>query len=137
MSWLVDTNVLSEPTQKHPEAKVVAWLREHAGEHYVSSVTVGELTYGIRRLPAGLKRRNPEVWLELTLDRLEGRVLALNTRIAGEWGALTAELEARGHKMPTADGQIAATVRRHGLTVVTDNTVDFKQSGVKILNPFD
>jgi predicted nucleic acid-binding protein len=136
VSWLVDTNVLSEPTQKHPEAKVVAWLRQHSGEYYVSTVTVGELTYGIRRLPAGSKRRNLEAWLELTLDRLEGRVLAFNHRIACEWGALMAELEARGQKMPTADGQIAATARRHGLTVVTDNTGDFKQSGVRLLNPF-
>ena len=136
MSWLVDTNVLSKPTQKFPEAKVVEWLREQAGEYYVSSVTIGELTYGIRRLPSGQKRRSLEAWLELTLDRLEGRVLALNSRLATEWGCLTAEMEAHGRRMPVADGQIAATARRHGLTVVTDNVDDFKHSGVKILNPF-
>ena len=95
------------------------------------------MTYGIRRLPSGLKRRNLEAWLELTLDRLEGRVLAFNTRIAGEWGALMAELEAGGHRMPVTDGQLAATARRHGLTVVTDNTEDFKRSEVRVLNPFD
>ena len=48
-----------------------------------------------------------------------------------------AELEAGGHRMPVTDGQLAATARRHGLTVVTDNTEDFKRSEVRVLNPFD
>ena len=39
--------------------------------------------------------------------------------------------------MPVADSQIAATARRHGLTVVTDNADDFRPSGVRIVNPFD
>jgi predicted nucleic acid-binding protein len=136
VSWLVDTNVLSEPTQKSPEAKVVEWLREHAGDYYVSSVTIGELTFGIRRLPLGRKRRGLEAWLELTLDRLEGRILTLTNRIAMEWGGLMAQTEARGRRMPVADGQIAATARRHGLILVTDNTEDFKHCGVKVINPF-
>jgi hypothetical protein len=115
---------------------VLAWFRAHAGDYYVSSVTIGELTYGIERLPAGPKRRSLAEWLETTLDRLEGRVLAFNTRLAREWGRLLAETEARGHRLPVVDGQLAATARRHGLTVVTDNLEDFKHSGVKVLNPY-
>ena len=58
-------------------------------------------------------------------------------RIATEWGRLMAEMEAGGPRIPAADGQIAATARRHGLTVVTENTEDFKRSGVRLFNPFD
>jgi len=137
VSHLVDTNVLSEPTQKTPEPKVLAWLRAHAGQYYVSSVTVGEIIYGIERLPHGPKRRNLELWLQITMARLQGRVLAFNSRVAAEWGRLMAEAEARGHVMPVVDSQLAATARRHGLTVVTDNVEDFKGSGVKVVNPFD
>ena len=69
MSHLVDTNVLSEPTQKAPEGKVLAWLRAHAGQYYVSSITVGEIIYGIERLPHGPKRRSLESWLQTTMSR--------------------------------------------------------------------
>ena len=93
--------------------------------------------YGIERLPQGLKRRRLEAWLQSALDQLEGRVLAFNSRVAQEWGRLVAEMEARGQRLPVADSQLAATARRHGLTVVTDNVDDFKGGGVKVLNPFD
>ena len=136
MSHLVDTNVLSEPTQETPEPKVLAWLHAHAGQYYISSVTVGEIIYGIERLPLGPKRRNLELWLQTTLARLQGRVLPFNSRVAAEWGRLMAEAEARGHVMPVVDGQLAATARRHRLTVVTNNVEDFRDSGVKVVNPF-
>jgi toxin FitB len=137
VSYLVDTNILSEPTQKFPETTVLAWLEAHAGQYYVSSVTLGEIIFGIERLPRGPKRRNLEVWLQATLARLQGRVLTFNNRVAAEWGRLMAEAEARGHIMPVVDSQLAATARRHGLTVVTDNVDDFKHCGVRLLNPFD
>jgi toxin FitB len=95
VSHLVDTNVLSEPTQKTPEPKVLAWLRAHAGQYYVSSVTVGEIIYGIERLPHGRKRHSLELWLQSTMARLQGRVLTFNSRVAAEWGRLMAEAEAR------------------------------------------
>ena len=83
------------------------WLQEHAGDYYVSSVTIGELVCGIERLDQGRKRHSLEAWLKITLDRLEGRVLAFNTRIAIEWGRLVAQLEPRGVQLSVADGQIA------------------------------
>lgn len=137
MSYLVDTNVLSESAKPIPQLKVLQWLRANADSTYVSSVSLGELAYGIERLTQGRKRRNLEAWLGATIQSLRGRILTFNTRVALEWGRLTAELEARGHRMPVADGQIAATARRHGLTVVTDNVDDFRPSGVRIVNPFD
>ena len=75
--------------------------------------------------------------MRATTQSLKGRILAFNTRIALEWGRLVAEMEARGHRMPVVDSQLAATARRHGLTVVTNNLADFRHSGVKVLNPFD
>lgn len=137
MSFLVDTNVLSEPTRRHPDPNVLAWLAAHAGDYYVSSVTIGELVFGIERLAPGRQRRALEAWLQRTLGRLQGRVLAFNTRTAAEWGRLMAELEPRGVQLSVADGQIAATARRHGLTMATDNVADFRPSGVRIVNPFD
>ncbi len=73
----------------------------------------------------------------MTTQSLKGRILSFNARIALEWGRLFAEMELRGHPMPVADSQIAATARRHGLTVATGNTNDFKNSGVRLFNPFE
>ena len=51
MSFLVDTNVLSESAKRQPDAGVMAWLRENEREIYVSTITIGELRRGIERLP--------------------------------------------------------------------------------------
>jgi toxin FitB len=137
MSYLVDTNVLSESAKIIPQLKVLEWLRANAERTYVSRITLGELAYGIERLPQGRKRRNLELWLRSLTQRLKGRILTFNARVALEWGRLVAEMEARGLRMPVADSQIAATARRHGLTVVSDNVEDFRPSRVPVLNPFD
>ena len=137
MNYLVDTNILSEPSRKTPDPGVVAWLREHRPEMYVSCLTLGELVHGLERLPPGPNRQRLAAWLEGTRQRLDGRILGFNPRLAEEWGRLLAELENCGQPMPTVDSQIAATARRYGMTVVTDNVEDFKHSGVRLLNPFD
>ena len=53
MSFLVDTNVFSEPAKPRPEKRVVAWLRQHESELYISAITIGELRRGIEQLPDG------------------------------------------------------------------------------------
>ena len=58
MSYLVDTNVFSEPVKPKPDASVVAWLRQHESALHVSTITIGEIRRGIERLPDGSARRN-------------------------------------------------------------------------------
>jgi len=137
MSYLVDMNVLSESTKATSALKVLTWLRANVEVTYVSSVSLGELAYGIERLPRGRKRRGLEAWLHATTERLKGRILSFNTRTALEGGRLVAQMESRGHRMPIADSQIAATAKRHGLTIVTADVEDFKASGVKVFNPYE
>ncbi len=84
----------------------------------------------------GRKRSVLEAWLEAIRQSLKGRVLSFNGAVALEWGRLVAELERAGRPMPVVDSQIAATARRHGLTLVTDNTEDFKAADLKVVNPF-
>jgi hypothetical protein len=45
-------------------------------------------------------------------------------------------LDKAGHPMPVEDSYIAATARRHGLTIVTGNDRDFRRPGLKVFNPF-
>ncbi len=137
MSFLVDTNVLSEAAKRQPDARVVAWLRENEREIYVSTITIGELRRGIERLPEGVRKTKLRRWLQALCDCMKGRVLAFSTSSAHVWGQLKAKWDAAGHVVPTLDSQIAAIARRHDLTVITRNTGDFLKTGVTVLNPFD
>lgn len=56
MSYLVDTNIFSELAKPKPDAQVVAWLRDHEQDLYVSTITIGELRRGIERLPPGKRK---------------------------------------------------------------------------------
>ena len=136
MSYLVDTNVFSEPVKPKPDAKVVAWLRENESALYVSSITIGEIRRGIERLPSSRRKTQLRAWLTALCDCMKGRVLSFNTSTAHVWGQLKAKWDAAGITIPSLDSQIAATAHRHQLTVVTRNTADFAKTGVKLLDPF-
>jgi predicted nucleic acid-binding protein len=135
VSYLVDTNVFSELVKPRPDARVVAWLRDHERDLYVSTITIGELRRGIERLPSGKKRMALQVWLTGVCQRMDGRILSCNAGVAHVWGQLMAGWEKRGMSLPSLDSQLAATAHRHGLTMVTRNVADFRHTGVKLLNP--
>lgn len=137
MSYLVDTNIYSEPVKPKPEPKVVDWLRKHERDLYISTVTVGEIRSGIERLPEGKRKTQLRAWLQAICDCMKGRILSFNNSTAHVWGQLKAKWDKAGISVPSLDSQIAATAHRHGLTVVTRNTSDFDRTGVKVVNPFD
>lgn len=137
MSYLVDTNIFSEPAKPKPDAEVVSWLREHETELYVSSITIGEIRRGIERLPDGKRKTQLRSWLTALCDCMRGRILSFNTSTAHVWGQLKAGWDRAGVVVPSLDSQLAATAQRHGLTVVTRNVTDFERTGVKVLNPFE
>ena len=137
MSFLLDTNVVSEWTKPHPNAGVVEWLTQvEEDEAFLSVVTVAELRHGIERLPAGSRRRLDE-WLRNDLPlRFESRIVWVDGAIADEWGRLVARREARGRPIHAMDALIAATAQVHDLTLVTRNTADFQTSVKSLLNPW-
>ncbi len=134
MNFLVDANVLSEPTKPAPDARVVAWLRSHEHELAVNPIILGELEYGILLLPASRRRARLEQWFAAGVQRL--RVLDFDTATASEWARLLARLKKKGQAMPIKDSLIAATALAHGLTVATRNATDFQNTGVTVENPF-
>lgn len=136
MSYLVDTNVLSEQAKPMPDAKVIEWLRQHEGELYVSTITIGEIRRGIERLPDGKRKLQLQKWLQSLCDCMQGRILGFNTSTAHVWGQLKAKWEKAGVNVPSLDSQIAATASRHSLVLVTRNTSDFEKTGIRTLNPF-
>lgn len=134
MTYLVDANVLSEPTRPSPEYRVVEWLRRNEREIAVDPVILGELRSGILLLRRGKRRAELEQWFDGGVSKLT--CLPWDAETGLRWAELLARLRARGRAMPLKDSLIAATALVHGLTVVTRNRAEFEPAGVPILDPF-
>jgi toxin FitB len=138
MSFLLDTNVMSEWVKPRPDPGVVSWLTEVDEDRvFVSVITFAELRYGIERLAPGERRTRLERWLLDELpSRFEGRLLHIDGAIADAWGKIIARRETAGRRMGILDAFIAATADVHGLTLVTRNVADFPQTLGAVLNPW-
>lgn len=134
MRYLVDANVLSEPTRPAPEPKVVDWLRRHERDIVVDPIILGEVRFGILLLAKGRKRKRLEQWFDAGIERLN--CLPIDARTGLRWAQLVADLRAKGRAMQIKDSLIAATALVHDLSVVTRNRADFANAGVKIVDPF-
>ena len=134
MIYLVDANVLSEPTKEVADSKVVAWLNANESNLVVDSIIIGELRIGILALPRGRKRDRLEQWYETVVETID--CIAWDSTISRRWAALVVELKRKGETVPLLDGMIAATALQHDLVVATRNTRDLQKTGVKTFNPF-
>lgn len=134
MTYLVDANVLSEPTRPTPNPRVVQWLRQHERELAVDPIILGEVRFGMLLLPKGARRAKLEDWFDSGVQRLHCVAWEADTGLV--WAQLLAALRKSGRAMPVKDSLIAATALRHGLTVATRNRRDFEPSGVSIVDPF-
>lgn len=134
MKYLVDANVLSEPTKPLPDPRVVEWLHANARDIAVDPIILGELRFGILILPKGKKRTALERWFDAGAGKLH--CLPWDSATGLQWADLLAHLRAAGKAMPIKDSLIAATALVHGLAVATRNRVDFMHARVRIIDPF-
>ena len=138
MSFLVDTNVVSEWVKPRPNPGVVGWLADTDEDQvFLSVVTLAELRHGIERMVTGRRQRQLSAWLENELPmRFEGRVLSIDAAIADACGKLVARSEAAGRPVEAMDALLAATAQVHQLTLVTRNTAHFHSILKAPLNPW-
>ena len=134
MTFLVDANVLSEPTRERPDPRVASWLRENERELVVDPFILGELRFGILLLPKGKRRNRLEDWFDAGASTLVCLPWDADTGLL--WAELLARLRSAGRAMPVKDSLIAATALRHGLVVATRNVHDFRKAGVRVVDPF-
>jgi hypothetical protein len=127
MSFLLDTNAVSEWVKPRPNPGLIGWMESTDEDRvFISVITLAELRYGVERLGVGARRRRLEEWLghELLL-RFEGRILPVDTNVAEAWGKTVSRSEAAGRPIGAMDAFLAATAEVHRLTLVTRNVSDF------------
>ena len=135
MSYLLDTNVISELVRAKPAKAVLAWFDNIPSEAlHISVLTLGEIRKGVEQIPDGARREKLRLWLEHDLaDWFETRVLPVDIQVADLWGRLIAQM---GRPVPSIDSLLAATALHHELRLVTRNQKDFDYPGLEIINPW-
>ncbi|MGA8686862.1 MAG: type II toxin-antitoxin system VapC family toxin [Candidatus Sulfotelmatobacter sp.] len=128
MSFLLDTNAVSEWVKPRPNPGLIGWMESTDEDRvFISVVTLAELRYGVERLAAGARRRRLEEWLGRELPvRFEGRMLPVDADVAEAWGKTVSRSEAMGRPIGAMDAFLAATAEVHQLTLVTRDVSDFK-----------
>lgn len=138
MSFLLDTNVISEGARPRPDAGVMDWLDSVDEAHlFLSVVSLAELRHGVERLGAGRRKTALDLWLTESLSaRFGDRLLAVDAGTADRWGRIVASTQAAGRPIGAMDAFLAATADQHQLTLVTRNTSDFDATGINLFNPW-
>ncbi len=139
MKYLLDTCVISEIIRPEPSIRVTKWIKkEDEKNFYISVLTIGELHKGIEKLDESRKKAELHNWVENDLkERFWTRIIDIDLQTAVIWGKIQGMTERVGKPMPAIDSLIAATGIAHHLTVVTRSTLDMKESGVALLNPWE
>ena len=134
MTYLLDTNVISELRKRSPDPQVLAWYNSvSSAEIFISVLSIGEIRQGIERL----RRKDPEQadllerWLRGLQSTYREHIVNVDAGTAEEWGRMNVP-----DPLPAIDGLLAATARAHGWTLVTRNTADLARSGAALLDPF-
>ena len=135
--YLLDTNVVSEIRKPNGNPKVNEFVdKVLASDLFISAISVGEIAFGIEKLPEGKKKTILSLWLDKQIpQQYEGRIIPIDTEVALEW----ARLRARAVKtLSPTDSLIAAVALAHHLTLLTRNTRDFVTvAGLGQINPWD
>jgi predicted nucleic acid-binding protein len=134
VTYLLDTNVISELRRRRPDPHVVAWYDSvSSGEIYISALSVGEIRLGIERLHRKDTAQADllEQWLRGLRETYEDHIIDINAGVAEEWCRLNVP-----DPLPVIDGLLAASAKARGWTLVTRNTADLARCPVRLLNPF-
>jgi hypothetical protein len=136
---LLDTNVISEPQRRKPNARVLDWLDAQALETlYLSAITVAELRAGIALMSAGKRRDILHENLEKRLlPMFANRVLSFDMACTKAYAELLAKFRAAGLAIDAADAFIAAIALANGFTVATRDTGPFEAAGLEVINPWE
>lgn len=135
---VLDTNVLSEALRPVPEPSVLKWLtRQPRASLFTTTVTQGEVLYGIRLLADGKRRRG--LWdaaRKVFSEDFAGQLLGFDSDAADMYAEIAASRRMAGRPIRQFDAMIAAMARSRGASLATRNVQDFEGCGIGIVDPW-
>jgi len=135
---ILDTNVISELMKETPDEIVSVWLgKQKSGNLAITAIAIAEIQRGILRLPEGKRRQKLGTnYNEFIESAFSGRVLPFDEQAAHIYGDIASKREKAGFNTNAVDLMIAAIVKCHKASIATRNTKDFKDCGIKLINPW-
>jgi predicted nucleic acid-binding protein len=136
---ILDTNILSEILRPAPDGRVIDWLEAQSRSAlFTTTITRGELLYGVRRLPDGQRKTALlDAVLSIFAMDLAGQVLGFDSDAADSYAEIAATRKTAGQPISQFDAMIAAIAQSRGASLVTRNTRDFVNIGIPIINPWN
>jgi len=138
VTFLLDTNAVSEWVKPRPNKGIVTWFADVDEDRlFLSVISLAELRKGISGLPAGRRRERLDSWLTVELpERFEARVLSIDAAVADQWGRITVAGKIAGRPIGIMDAFLAATAAVYDLTLVTRSFSDFAHTDIPTLSPW-
>jgi len=138
LSYILDTNIISELISKKPNFEVLDFIQKlDENEVYLSVITIGEIKSGIEKLDNGTKKENLTYWLNNELlQRFKNKIVDIDIEVMMTWGIINQELKSIGKSLPIMDSLIGATCKSKSFTLITRNDKDFKNIDIEIINPY-
>jgi predicted nucleic acid-binding protein len=135
---VLDTNVLSEALRPLPDTSVLDWLaKQPRASLFTTTVTRGEILYGIHLLSDGKRRRGLwDVAIKIFSDDFAGQVLSFDNEAADMYAEIAASRRIAGRPISQFDAMIVAMARSRGASLATRNVKDFEYCGVDVVNPW-
>lgn len=135
---ILDTNVVSELMRSSPHPGVVGWVdRQHDVTLFLTTITLGEIRFGIAALPPGRRRDALRETFEASiLPMFGGRVLSFDEPASAAYAEIRADARERGRAIGDVDAMIAAIAREHRFAVATRDVAPFEAAGVSVIDPF-
>lgn len=138
MSFLLDTNVISELHKPAPYPAVLDWFNHFPEEQLAISVlTLGEIQSGISRLKSVPKKADLILWFNQLRESFRNQIYTIDEMVSLKWGEITAQSIGTGNTIPVIDGLMAACALINSAVLVTRNVKDFQHSGVELFNPWE
>jgi predicted nucleic acid-binding protein len=135
---VLDTNVVSESLRPVPEVSVLDWLaNQPRASLFTTTVTRGEVLFGIRLLSDGKRRRG--LWdaaKKIFSEDFAGQVLSFDSDAADIYAEIAASRRMTGKPISQFDAMIVAMARSRGATLATRNVKDFEDCGVDVIDPW-
>jgi toxin FitB len=135
---VIDTNVLSELLKPEPHPGVESWIRQYPlGSVFITTITEAEVLYGVALLPGGKRKEILEVSTHTLFTQIfSGRILSFDSEAARAYAKIASVRQKSGFPISQFDAQIAAITHAHSARLVTRNTVDFRDCGIEVINPW-